>query len=99
MKFSLGPDQAIRLHREQNGSQRINHLVSAVGLVGNFGIEPDEGQSQPRFHHHVAGLTGNVIGRHIFPMRRRTRHLVAERIAPARRIFQNQRTATPVAVG
>ena len=82
----VGPDQAIRLHREQNGPEGINDLVGEAGLVGNFGIKPDEGQPQPRFHHHIAGLPGNVIGRNVFPSG--CTQVPAERCAPAGRVFQ-----------
>ena len=59
----VGPHQAVGLHGEQDGAQLVDHLVGAVGLGGDLGVEPDERLAQPRLHHHVAGLTRNVRGR------------------------------------
>ena len=61
----VGPHQAVGLHGEKNGPQGINDFIGAVGLSLNGGIEADEGQPQPRFHHHVAGLAGDIAGGNI----------------------------------
>ena len=34
----VGPHQTIARHRQQNGPQRINHLIGAVGLGGDFRV-------------------------------------------------------------
>ena len=63
----VGPDQTIRLHRQKNRSQRVDHLVGAVGLRRDFGIEPDERLAATTTPPSRRRADAESAGRHVFP--------------------------------
>ena len=77
------PHQPVALHGEQDGSQRIDHLVRPVLLFRDLGIQGNERLPHPRLHHHLTQLTRQRRRRHVDPARRL--ELLAQRTAPARR--------------
>ena len=70
MKFSLARTSPSACTERMAGAQRVNHLVGAVGLGGDFRVEPEQRLAQPRFHHHIAGLTRNLHTGNVIPTRR-----------------------------
>ena len=64
----VGADQAIRSHRQHDGAQLVEHLVGAVGLGGNLGVQADQCIAQPGFYQHFLNLA---------------RHLRRSSVAPA----------------
>jgi len=86
----VGPHQPVGLDRKDAGSQIIDDLVCPVGLIGDFGIEPDERLAHPLFHHHVAALAREKGGWRIIPAG--WLELFSKRLPPTRlRFLTSQR--------
>ena len=79
-KVLVGAHQAIGSHGEDAGAQVVNHLVGAVGLGGDVGVEPNQRLAHPWLDHHVAELARNVDMRGIGPAH--WVQVIAERLAP-----------------
>jgi hypothetical protein len=56
----VGADQAIRAHRQHDGAQLVEHLVGAVGLGGNLGVQADQRIAQPGLDQHLLNLARHL---------------------------------------
>ena len=65
----IGANQTIALHREQDGSQRVDHFIRAIGLLRDFGIQRDERLTHPRLDQDLTRLTRHCRGRRVSPSR------------------------------
>ena len=54
------PHQPVYLHGEQDGPQRVDHLIRPVRLLGDLGIQGNERLPHPRLHHHFTRLTRHL---------------------------------------
>jgi len=57
----IGTHQAIAFDRQQHGTQTVEHLVGAVGLLSDLRIQPDQRRTQFIFQQHVLGGTMKFI--------------------------------------
>jgi hypothetical protein len=63
----VGAHQAITLHRKQDCPQAIQHFVGAVGPLGDFGIEADEGFAQVRFDQDIPFRARELVAGDVDP--------------------------------
>ena len=63
----VGLDQAVVAHGHDDGPQAVEHLVGAVGLGGDRGVEADERVAQMVLDEHLLRLARKVGAREVVP--------------------------------
>ena len=57
---SLALDEPVAAHRQHDGAQLVEHLVGAVGLLGDLRVQADEGLADEGLDEDVVVLAGEV---------------------------------------
>lgn len=63
----VGLDEAVTAHAHQDGPELVKHVVGAVGLGGDFGVQPDQRLAQVVFDQHLVRLARQVLGSEVVP--------------------------------